>query len=93
MSKAVSEMVSDISPFHVNDISFCVVLAILRVPWSSQERSSQKGLFGGKMVHLWHPGSVKKAREGSKIHNNDGAKPDRVFDGVLDDLGLPEGSL
>ena len=45
------------------------------------------------MVHLRHPGSVKKAREGAKMHNIDGDNPDRVFDGVLDDLGLPQGLL
>ena len=45
------------------------------------------------MVHLGHPGSVKKAREGAKMHNIDGDNPDRVFDGVLDDLWLPQGLL
>ena len=45
------------------------------------------------MVHLRHPGSVKKAREVAKMHNIDGDNPDRVFDGVLDDLGLPQGLL
>ena len=45
------------------------------------------------MVHLGHPGSVKKAREGAKMHIIDGPNPDRVFDGVLDDLGLPQGLL
>ena len=36
------------------------------------------------MVHLRHPGSVKKAREGAKMHNIDEDNPDRMFDGVLD---------
>ena len=49
--------------------------------------------FWGKMVHLRHPGSVKKAREGAKMLNIDWDNPDRVFEGVLDDLGLPQGLL
>ena len=40
--------------------------------------------FGGKMVHLRHPGSVKKAQEGAKMHNIDGDNPDRVFDAECD---------
>ena len=54
------------------------------------------------MVHLGHPGSVKKAREGAKMHNIDGDNPDRVpselfirggfggdgFSGCTDRVGL-----